>query len=101
MPASEGSRSVSTPVNAAADLDLADFLTLRTIELGVDTPGGLVQDLGLDPAVVSRELTKLTKARLIDRRRPRRLPAVACRSHQKGCPNDCGPLMHHADAAGP
>jgi DNA-binding MarR family transcriptional regulator len=57
-----------THVAAAADLDLVDFLTLRTIELGVDTPGGLVGDLGLNPAVVSRALTKLTKAGLIGRR---------------------------------
>ena len=57
-----------THVAAAADLDLADFLTLRTIELGVDTPGGLVGDLGLNPAVVSRALTRLTRAGLIERR---------------------------------
>src|SRR3981189_236359 len=57
-----------THVAAAADLDLADFLTLRTIELGVDTPGGLIRDLGLNPAVVSRALTKLTRAGLIERR---------------------------------
>jgi DNA-binding MarR family transcriptional regulator len=57
-----------THVAAAADLDLADFLTLRTIELGVDTPGGLVRDLGLNPAVVSRALTRLTRAGLIERR---------------------------------
>jgi DNA-binding MarR family transcriptional regulator len=59
---------VRTHVAAAADLDLADFLALRTIELGVDTPGGLVQDLGLNPAVVSRALTKLHRAGLIERR---------------------------------
>ena len=57
-----------THIAAAADLDLADFLTLRTIELGVDTPGGLIRDLGLNPAVVSRALTKLTRAGLIERR---------------------------------
>jgi DNA-binding MarR family transcriptional regulator len=57
-----------THVAAAADLDLADFLTLRTIEIGVDTPGGLVRDLGLHPAAVSRALTKLTRAGLIERR---------------------------------
>jgi DNA-binding MarR family transcriptional regulator len=57
-----------THVAAAADLDLADFLTLRTIEFGVDTPGGLVQDLGLNPAVVSRALTRLARAGLVDRR---------------------------------
>jgi DNA-binding MarR family transcriptional regulator len=55
-------------VAAAADLDLADFLTLRTIEFGVDTPSGLVHDLGLNPAVVSRALTRLAKAGLVDRR---------------------------------
>jgi DNA-binding MarR family transcriptional regulator len=57
-----------THVAAAADLDLADFLALRTIELGVDTPGGLVRDLGLNPAVVSRALTRLAKAGLVERR---------------------------------
>ncbi|MCW2690573.1 MAG: hypothetical protein JWR37_5463 [Mycobacterium sp.] len=57
-----------THIAAAADLDLAEFLSLRSIELGVDTPGGLVQDLGLNPAVVSRALTKLYKAGLIERR---------------------------------
>ncbi|MGP4018024.1 MarR family winged helix-turn-helix transcriptional regulator [Saccharopolyspora sp. 5N708] len=57
-----------THVAAAADLDLADFLALRTVELGVDTPGGLVADLGLNPAVVSRALTKLAKAGLVERR---------------------------------
>ena len=57
-----------THVAAAADLDLADFLTLRTIDIGVDTPGGLVRDLGLNPAAVSRALTKLTRAGLIERR---------------------------------
>ena len=57
-----------THVAAAADLDLADFLTLRTIDIGVDTPGGLVRDLGLNPAAVSRALTKLARAGLIERR---------------------------------
>jgi DNA-binding MarR family transcriptional regulator len=52
----------------ASSEDLVDFLTLRTIELGVDTPGGLIRDLGLNPAVVSRALTKLTRAGLIERR---------------------------------
>ncbi|WP_329065161.1 MarR family winged helix-turn-helix transcriptional regulator [Amycolatopsis sp. NBC_01480] len=55
-------------VAEAADLDLADFFLLRTIVLGVDTPGGLVSDLGLNPAVVSRALTRLVKAGLIERR---------------------------------
>jgi len=59
---------VRTHIAATADLDLADFLALRTIELGVDTPSGLVQDLGLNPAVVSRTLTKLHRAGLIERR---------------------------------
>ena len=57
-----------THVGAAADLDLADFLTLRTIDIGVDTPGGLVRDLGLNPAAVSRALTKLARAGLIERK---------------------------------
>src|SRR3982074_3146353 len=57
-----------THIAATADLDRADFLTLRTIELGVDTPGGLIRDLGLNPAVVSRALTKLTRAGLVERR---------------------------------
>lgn len=57
-----------THVAAAADLDLADFLTLRTVKFGVNTPGGLVQDLGLNPAVVSRALTRLVNAGLIERR---------------------------------
>ncbi|HEY2063609.1 MAG TPA: MarR family transcriptional regulator [Amycolatopsis sp.] len=55
-------------VAEAADLDLADFFLLRTIVLGIDTPGGLVSDLGLNPAVVSRALTRLVKAGLIERR---------------------------------
>jgi DNA-binding MarR family transcriptional regulator len=59
---------VRTHIATAADLDLADFLTLRSIELGSDTPGGLARDLGFNPAVVSRALTKLVKARLIERR---------------------------------
>jgi DNA-binding MarR family transcriptional regulator len=59
---------VRTHIAAAADLDLGDFLMLRSIELGVDTPGGLARDLGFNPAVVSRALTKLAKAGLIDRR---------------------------------
>jgi DNA-binding MarR family transcriptional regulator len=54
-------------VAAAADLDLVDFLALRTIELGIDTPGGLARDLGLNPAVISRTLTKLTHAGMIER----------------------------------
>jgi DNA-binding MarR family transcriptional regulator len=57
-----------THVAAAADLDLVDFLTLRTIEFGVDTPGALVEDLGLNPAVVSRALTRLVRAGLVERR---------------------------------
>lgn len=48
--------------------NVGDFLMLRSIELGVDTPGGLARDLGFNPAVVSRALTKLAKAGLIDRR---------------------------------
>jgi DNA-binding MarR family transcriptional regulator len=54
-------------VAAAGDLDLVDFLALRTIELGIDTPGDLARDLGLNPAVISRTLTKLTHARMIQR----------------------------------
>jgi DNA-binding MarR family transcriptional regulator len=57
-----------THVAEAADLDLTDFFLLRTIVLGIDTPGGLVSDLGLNPAVVSRALTRLVKAGLIERR---------------------------------
>ncbi|MDT8914440.1 MarR family transcriptional regulator [Amycolatopsis sp. PS_44_ISF1] len=57
-----------THVAAAADLDLADFLTLRSITLGATTPGGLARDLGLNPAVVSRALTRLAQAGLIERR---------------------------------
>lgn len=59
---------VRTHITTAAGLDLGDFLTLRSIELGVDTPGGLARDLGFNPAVVSRALTKLVKAGLIERR---------------------------------
>lgn len=59
---------VRAHITATADLDLADFLTLRSVELGVDTPGGLTRDLGFNPAVISRALTKLAKAGLIDRR---------------------------------
>lgn len=54
-------------VVAAGDLDLVDFLALRTIELGIDTPGGLARDLGLNPAVISRTLTKLTHSSMIQR----------------------------------
>jgi DNA-binding MarR family transcriptional regulator len=57
-----------THVAAAADLDLADFVALRAIEQGVDRPGGLSRDLGLNPAVISRALTKLTRAGLVQRR---------------------------------
>jgi DNA-binding MarR family transcriptional regulator len=57
-----------THVVAAADLDLADFLVLRSIQFGVDTPGDLVRDLGLNPAVVSRAITKLANAGYVDRR---------------------------------
>ncbi|MDT7707582.1 MAG: hypothetical protein QOG20_3189 [Pseudonocardiales bacterium] len=57
-----------THVAAAADLDLVDFLALRSIEFGIDSPGGLVRDLGLNPAVVSRALTRLAKAGLVERR---------------------------------
>lgn len=59
---------VRTHITATADLDLADFLTLRSVELGIDTPGGLTRDLGFNPAVISRALTKLAKAGLVDRR---------------------------------
>jgi DNA-binding MarR family transcriptional regulator len=59
---------VRTHITTAAGLDLGDFLTLRSIELGVDTPGGLARDLGFNPAVVSRALTKLVKAGFIERR---------------------------------
>jgi|GEM_PF-3510045 len=57
-----------THVVAAADLDLADFLVLRSIQFGVGTPGDLVRDLGLNPAVISRAITKLAKAGYVDRR---------------------------------
>lgn len=57
-----------THIAAAADLDLADFLALRAVELGVDSPGGLSDDLGLNPAVISRSLTKLVNAGLLERR---------------------------------
>lgn len=54
-------------VATAGDLDMVDFLALRTIELGIDTPGGLARDLGLNPSVISRTLTKLTHAAMIQR----------------------------------
>jgi DNA-binding MarR family transcriptional regulator len=54
-------------VATAGDLDLVDFLALRSIELGIDSPGGLARDLGLNPAVISRTLTKLTHAGMIQR----------------------------------
>lgn len=57
-----------THVAATGGFDLVDFITLRSVELGIDTPGDLVRDLGLNPAVVSRALTKLAKAGLINRR---------------------------------
>jgi len=58
---------VRVHVASTGDLDLVDFLALRTIELGVDTPGDLARDLGLNPAVISRTLTKLTHAGMIQR----------------------------------
>jgi DNA-binding MarR family transcriptional regulator len=58
---------VRTHIAAVSGFDLADFVILRTIEIGVDTPGGLVRELGLNPAVVSRALTKLARAGLIVR----------------------------------
>ncbi|WP_328609311.1 MarR family transcriptional regulator [Amycolatopsis sp. NBC_00345] len=57
-----------THVTAAADLDLGDFLVLRSIQFGADSPGALAADLGLNPAVVSRSLTKLVKEGLVERR---------------------------------
>lgn len=46
-----------TRVNVAStteNLELVDFLVLRTVKLGVDTPGDLVSDLGLDDSRRSR-----------------------------------------------
>ncbi|WP_319449788.1 MULTISPECIES: MarR family winged helix-turn-helix transcriptional regulator [unclassified Mycobacterium] len=54
-------------VAATAHLDLADFLVLRTVKLGVDTPSDLVSDLGLNPSVVSRALSKLANSGLVTR----------------------------------
>jgi DNA-binding MarR family transcriptional regulator len=44
-----------------------DFLVLRTVKLGVDTPSDLVSDLGLNPSVLSRSLSKLADAGLVTR----------------------------------
>ena len=54
-------------VAATAHLDLVDFLVLRTVKLGVDTPSDLVSDLGLNPSVVSRALSKLANSGLVTR----------------------------------
>lgn len=56
-----------THVSAAAHLDLVDFVVLRTVKLGIDTPGELVGDLGLNPSVVSRALSKLVSSGLVTR----------------------------------
>ncbi|KAA0096061.1 MarR family transcriptional regulator [Mycolicibacterium sp. P1-18] len=54
-------------VAATAHLDLVDFLVLRTVKLGVDTPSDLVSDLGLNPSVLSRSLSKLADSGLVTR----------------------------------
>ncbi|KQY09273.1 hypothetical protein ASD37_02085 [Mycobacterium sp. Root135] len=54
-------------VVATAHLDLVDFLVLRTVKLGVDTPSDLVSDLGLNPSVLSRALSKLADSGLVTR----------------------------------
>ncbi|WP_328856601.1 MarR family transcriptional regulator [Williamsia herbipolensis] len=54
-------------VAAAAHLDLVDFLVLRTVKMGVDSPGDLVSDLGLNPSVLSRALSKLADSGLVTR----------------------------------
>jgi DNA-binding MarR family transcriptional regulator len=54
-------------VAATAHLELVDFLVLRTVKLGVDTPSDLVSDLGLNPSVVSRALSKLANSGLVTR----------------------------------
>lgn len=58
---------VRAHISAAGELDLADFVTLRTIEGGADSPGDLARGLGLNPSVLSRSLTKLVKAGLVIR----------------------------------
>lgn len=54
-------------VSAAGQLDLADFVALRTIEGGPHSPSDLARELGLNPSVLSRSLTKLAKAGLVVR----------------------------------
>ncbi|MEU0493874.1 MarR family winged helix-turn-helix transcriptional regulator [Mycobacterium sp. NPDC006124] len=54
-------------IAATAHLELVDFLVLRTVKLGVDTPGALVSDLGLNPSIVSRALSKLVDSGLVTR----------------------------------
>ncbi|MGF0308956.1 MarR family winged helix-turn-helix transcriptional regulator [Rhodococcus sp. IEGM1428] len=54
-------------VSAVAHLDLVDFLVLRTVKVGIDTPGDLVVDLGLNPSMLSRSLSKLADAGLVIR----------------------------------
>ncbi|GGG26230.1 MarR family transcriptional regulator [Rhodococcoides trifolii] len=54
-------------VAASADLDLVDFLVLRTVKMGIDNPGDLVSDLGLNPSVLSRSLSRLVDSGLVTR----------------------------------
>ncbi|WP_195167906.1 MarR family winged helix-turn-helix transcriptional regulator [Mycobacteroides abscessus] len=54
-------------ISAAGELDLADFVALRSIESGTNSPGDLARELGLNPSVLSRTLTKLANAGLVRR----------------------------------
>ena len=55
-------------VGAAAGLEMAEFALLRAVVGGTTSPSGLARDLRVHPAVISRTITRLVKAGLIERR---------------------------------
>ena len=55
-------------VSEVAALDLGDFLLLRQVASGQATPGELARQMHAHPAAMSRTLTRLTRAGLVERR---------------------------------
>lgn len=55
-------------VAGGPDLDVGEFVLLRGIDAGVTSPGRLAQELHAHPAAISRSVSRLARAGLVERR---------------------------------
>jgi DNA-binding MarR family transcriptional regulator len=58
-------------VDGGVDLEMSEFVLLRAIDNGTTSPSGLARELHVHPASISRSVTRLVRAGLLERRTSR------------------------------